>query len=221
MNHIHKKIWQLSLPYLKMGIRKDLVLHTKMVVKAMRILLKNEKGDSSILITAAIVHDTGWSKVPYSLQRAVDKNTAKQAMLLHLKYCTPIIKRILTTVNFDRHIIKDVISIVLSHKFKNPRTLEKRLLIDADTLSDVFKKPFYADARMFNLLPQELYGIRSKNKFYTETAKIVFEKELKKRAQEIGISDKKFSQEVELSSYSRPLLGEEESIPLFKKSRCI
>jgi hypothetical protein len=61
------------------------------------------------------------------------------------------------------------------------------LLIDADTLSDVFKEPFYTDARQYNVGPGDFYKIRMKNTFYTQTAGDIFRRELKKRAREIGI----------------------------------
>lgn len=83
------KIWELAVPFLKKGKRKDFVLHSKGVVKAMELLLKQEKGDEDILIPAAILHDTGWSKVPLGLQKTSDKAKIKKGMWLHLKYAAP------------------------------------------------------------------------------------------------------------------------------------
>lgn len=187
MEYIHRRIWRLALPYLRKGIRKDFVLHTKMVVKGMRLILEKEKGDTDILLPAAILHDTGWAHVPTHLQRAKHGRRARKAMELHLQYSVPIIKDILCEVQFDSHQIRKIIDIVLSHKFKNPRMLDKRLLIDADTLSDVFQEQFYSDAKEYNLLPEKLYYIRRDNKFYTETARQIFHTELIQRAQENGI----------------------------------
>ena len=187
-SRFQKRIWQLALPYLKMGARKDLVLHTKMVVKAMKMLLRKESGDRNILISAAILHDTGWSKVPLYLQKARDGNNVRTAMLLHLKYSVPIVKEILNAVNFEEGEIRQVSEIILAHKYRKPRAMNKRLLIDADTVSDIFREQFYADAQAYNISPAEFYKIRMKNRFYTDTARRIFEKESRNRAREIGIS---------------------------------
>jgi hypothetical protein len=189
MEYLHRRIWSLALPYLKKGIRKDFVLHTKMVVKGMRLILAKENGDKDILLPAAILHDTGWAHVPHHLQKAKDKGRVREAMELHMQLSVPIIKEILSLVNFDRKRIRKVIDVVLAHKYKNPKELNKRLLIDADTLSDVFKEQFYSDAEIYEIKPEDFYHIRRGNRFYTETAREIFSRELNKRSQEIGISD--------------------------------
>jgi len=178
-------MWRQAIPYLKKGKKKDFVTHTKWVIKSMEILLKKEKGDESLLMPAAILHDVGWSKVPLALQKAISGAKAKKALELHLEYCPPIIEKILNNFNYNKDKIKKIIDIVLAHQFKNPRNLNKRLLIDADALSDVFKEPFYTDAEQYKISPKQLFDFRKKNKFYTKTAKLIFEKELAKRKQEI------------------------------------
>lgn len=152
---------------------------------ALKLILKQERCDPDILIPAAILHDTGWSAVPLSLQKAKDKERVKEAMHLHLECSVPVIKKVLAAVDFDKNKTAKVIDIVLSHKFKNPRSLNKRVLIDADTLSDIFSESFYSDARQYKIDPAEFYQIRMKNTFYTETAEDIFRRELKKREQEI------------------------------------
>ena len=188
MKPIYNKIWQIALPYLERGKKKDFVLHTRMVVKGMELLLKKEEGDKDILIPAAILHDTGWANVPIYLQKAKDGPRARKAMELHLQYSVPINKEILSNVGFGNGEIKRIVNIILSHKFKNPRDLDKRLLIDADTLSDIFKEQFYSDAKIYGLLPEEFYHVRKLNRFYTETAKEIFHTQLARRAKEIGIA---------------------------------
>jgi len=180
-----QKIWKLAIPYLKKGKRKNFLLHTKGVVRAMKLLLKKEKGDPNILIPAAILHDVGWAKVPQDLQKSNEKRKVEKAMKLHLKYAVPIIKEILNKVGYSKKQIEQVIEIVLAHKYHNPRRLDKQLLIDADTLSDVFKEQFYSDCKAYHLSPEKLFVIRKENKFYTKTAKNIFEQELKKRGKEI------------------------------------
>ncbi len=184
MKEIFEKIWKLALPYLKKGKRKDFVVHTKGVIKAMELLLKQEKGDENILIPAAILHDVGWSKVPLNLQMSNDKAGKIKALELHLKYAPLIIKEVLIKCEYNENQIKKIIDIVLAHKFKNPRRLDKRLLIDADTLSDAFRKQFFSDIKAYKTTPEELYNFRKNNQFYTKTAKIIFNKELNERKKE-------------------------------------
>jgi HD superfamily phosphodiesterase len=181
-----EEIWKLAIPYLRKGKRKNFVLHTKGVIKAVGLLLKQKKGDEDVLIPAAILHDTGWSKVPLNLQKTKDKSKTKRAMELHLIHSVPIINEILTKLRYDKKQIKKIIDAILAHKFKNPKDLNKRLLIDADTLADAFKEQFYGDCKEYNLTPETLYKTRKNNKFYTKTARIVFDKGLEKRRKEFS-----------------------------------
>ena len=185
MKKIYVEMLRKATPFLKKGIKKDLVVHTKWVVKSMEMLLKKENGDKGILMPAAILHDMGWSKVPLNLQKIRKGPKAKRALELHLKYCPPIAKKILDSFSYDQAKIKEIVDIILTHKFKNPRDLNKRLLIDADTLSDIFKEPFYEDVKQYKITAKENLEIRKENKFYTKTARIIFNRELAKREREI------------------------------------
>lgn len=185
MKKIYLTMWRQAIPYLRKGKKKDFIMHTKWVIKSMEMLLKKEKGDENLLMPAAILHDVGWSKIPLTLQKAIGGAKAKKAMELHLKYCPPIIEKILNKIGYDKTKIKKIIDIVLAHKFKSPRNINKRLLIDADTLSDAFKEPFYIDVKEYKITPKQLYNSRKGNKFYTKTAKMIFESEFTKRKREV------------------------------------
>jgi len=185
MNKEYKKIWELAKPYLKKGKMKDFLIHTKGVVKAMELLLKKEKGDGSLLMPAAILHDVGWAKVPLKLQKSREVEEEIQALKLHLEYAPATIKKILLKVKYNKGKTEKIIKIVLAHKFKKPKNIEKRLLIDADSLSDVFKEQFYSDIREYNTTPEKLYNFRKNNKFFTETAKKIFDEELEERRKEL------------------------------------
>jgi HD superfamily phosphodiesterase len=186
MKEVHKKVWRLAMPYLSKGEAKDYVAHTKGVVKSMEFLLKHEKGDGDILIPAAILHDVGWSKVPPKLQRSSRRQDRIKALRLHIKYAPPIIERILEEAGYDKEKIRKVIMIVASHKFSSPRSLDKRLLIDADAMSDALKGQFYSDVKSYGKSPLENYEFRKGNRFYTRSAEIFFRKELEKRKAEIS-----------------------------------
>jgi hypothetical protein len=182
---MEKNIWKLSLPYLKKGKKKNFVIHTEGVLKAMKLLLKREKGNKNLLLPAAILHDTGWSNVPIKLQLSKHEKDKIKALEQHIRMALPIVQNILSRCNFNKKQIEKIADIIIAHKFKNPRDLNKRLLIDADTLSDVFKEQFYSDAKAYKISPKEMLRFRKQNKFYTKTAKIIFEKELIKRENEI------------------------------------
>ena len=150
------------------------------------MLLEKEKGEKDLLLPAAILHDVGWAKVPLEIQKDKRGVMVKKALELHLKYNPPITKKILNSLGYDKSKIEKIIEIILAHKFQNPRDLNKRLLIDADTLSDVFKEPFYKDTKQYGITPKENYDFREENKFYTKTARIIFDRELNKRRKEIS-----------------------------------
>lgn len=181
-----RKLWYLAIPYLNKGTGKNFVTHTKWVTYAMEELLKEEAGDKNILIPSAILHDIGWSKVPSKLQNINNsKSVALDGLRLHIKYAPKLIKEILSQVDYSPQDIKTISEIVVSHKFCKPRRLDKRLLIDADTLSDTYKECFYSDLKSYHKTPQEQFEFRRKNQFYTTTAQRIFVRELSIRKKEI------------------------------------
>lgn len=183
MDKLYEKIWQLALPHFKKGRERD-IKHTEGVVKAMKLLLKKEGGQEDLLIPAAILHDIGWSKVPLELKEATDDEGRKKALQLHIEYAAPIIREILGQLGYDGAKIKEIIDIVQSHKFQDPKEINKQLLIDADTVPDAFKEQFYVDVSYYKKTPKEIYDFRKNNKFYTKTAKAIFDKELEERKKE-------------------------------------
>ena len=178
-------IWEKAKPYLKKGIRKNFILHTKCVIEAVRLILKAENMINDNLIIAAILHDVGWANVPNNIQLSKDRDIVHEGMKLHLEYSKPIIRDILSSIKYSNNFIETIIDIVISHKFCKPKEIEKKLLIDADTLSDVFKEQFYSDCSSYNLSPVELYEHRKKNTFYTNSARSIFYYELDNRKNEI------------------------------------
>jgi HD superfamily phosphodiesterase len=180
-----EKIWQLAIPYLSKGIKKDYLIHTKGVIKAMELLLRKEKSDENILIPAAILHDVGWYKISRQLQKSNKKKEKLEVMQLHLKYAPPVIKQVLAKLKYSKDRIDKIAEIVFAHKFQRPKELDKQLLIDADNLSDVFREQFESDIKSYRNTPKKLYRFREKNIFYTKTAREIFNKELEKRRKEV------------------------------------
>ena len=153
----------------------------------MQDLLKYEEGDADILIPASMLHDIGWSEVSTTLQFASDERSEHEALLQHIQKAPAIIRKLLSELHYQEQDIERIIEIVQAHKFTSPKASEKekRLLIDADTLSDTYKESFYADAKAYEQTPLELWKFRSKNVFYFNTAKQIFKKELQERLKEI------------------------------------
>jgi HD superfamily phosphodiesterase len=199
MDKKYKKIWDLALPYLMKGKRKDFVAHTKSVVGAMEMILRREKGDRDILIAAAILHDVGWAKVPVKMQKSWMKKELKvRGEELHLEFASPIVESILRKVGYTGNDIKKVIEIILAHKFSSPKRQDKRLLIDADNLADCFKEQFYSDAKVYKVMPEVHYYWRKNNNiFYTKTVRDIFDRELEKRRREIFKSKTGLKKETE------------------------
>lgn len=50
----YQNIYNSAVKYLAKGLKKDFVIHTEGVIKAMELILKKEKGDPDILMPAAI-----------------------------------------------------------------------------------------------------------------------------------------------------------------------
>ena len=188
MKSKYQNVWKLAVEYLGEGVLRDYVVHTEGVVKAMELILKKETGDPDILIPAAILHDVGWAKVPKHCQSLANKKKLLQATKLHIKYAPEIIRKILRSLYYENSRINEIIGIVTSHKFCKPRKLSKKLLIDADQLSDAFKKQFDSDIQTYNITGEELYDFRMKNNvFYTKTAENIFLKLMTERKNELSM----------------------------------
>jgi len=73
MKSKYKAIWEQVKPLIVKAKRKNFILHTQMVIKAMEEIISGEGGDPNILIPAAILHDVGWPEVSEKLQLANDR----------------------------------------------------------------------------------------------------------------------------------------------------
>jgi len=181
----YRLIWEKTKSLLEKVGKKDYVLHSKMVARAMEEIIAKEGGDPDILLPAAILHDVGWSEVSEEFQLTKDKDKSCEALIQHIKKAPPIIKKILKELHYSDKKIERIIDIVIAHKFTDPEDKNKQMLIDADALSDTYKESFYSDVKSYNSTPRKNWEFRSKNTFYTKTAKIIFEKHLAVRLKEI------------------------------------
>ena len=187
-NDKYQKIWEKAEPLLLKAKKKDFLLHSKMVERAMKEIIAGEGGNPDILIPAAILHDVGWSEVSTELQYANDEENKTKALVEHIKQALPLIRKILSELDYDEDKIDKIIDLIAAHKFTDPEEKDKQMLIDADTLSDTYKESFYSDVKSYNSTPRKTLEFRSKNTFYTKTAKEIFEKHFKDRLKEINES---------------------------------
>ena len=188
----YQAIYEKVEPLLLGDNKKDYLLHSKMTERAMQEIIAGEGGNPDILIPAAILHDVGWSEVPKKLKLAQDKESKHKALVEHIERAPAIVRRVLSELNYDKERIEKIIDLIVAHKFTDPEEKDKQMLIDADTLSDTYKESFYSDAKSYNSTPRESWEFRSKNTFYTKTAKEIFAKQLGDRLNEIesnGVRD--------------------------------
>lgn len=180
------QLFKLAEPYLKKGIKKDFVLHTEGVAKAMKLILERVETDHKTMMAAAILHDVGWANVPVELQKSSLETDLVKGLRQHIELAPPIISKILKTLDYQPKQTTKIIDIVKAHKFCKPRSLEKRLLIDADQVADSFSEQFWSDVKSYSSTPDKLWRFRMQdNQFYTSVAKELFTKEMMTRKLEI------------------------------------
>lgn len=186
MNQKYRNVWDEVSKRLQGIGKKDYVLHSRMVTRAMEEIIRGEGGNPDLLIPAAMLHDIGWSNVPKYLQFAKIPKDKKEAEKQHLEKAPDVIQTILISFEYNQGLIDKIIHVVLNHKSKNPEEdKEIECIVDADNLSDTFKESFYSDVISYSSTPQKTYDFRSKNKFFTKTAKAIFKRHLKARLNEI------------------------------------
>ena len=189
MKNRYETIWDLAMPYLKKGVMKDFVSHTKYVVKSMEMIIDGEGGDRNILIPAAILHAVGWSKVDPSLQLNDELEKKREGQRQHVAFAGEIIEEILSKTDYSKEDTQKIVEIVMAHKFQDPEEKKKQMLIDADNLSDTFKEQFDSDVVAYHSTPEQVYKYRTDNKYYTKTAQKIAGENMAKLCQKIEGKD--------------------------------
>lgn len=186
-NKKHNLIWKEVVKRLKGIGKKDYVLHSRMVVRAMQDILQSENEDPEIMIPAAMLHDIGWSKVSDQIVNLKTDAEKKEAEIAHIELAADLISEILGCLEYKQSEIEEITRVVQSHKSKTPGG-DKRIecIVDADNLSDSYRESFYSDVKSYNTTPQNNFDFRSKNKFFTSTAKEIFKRNMAERLREIN-----------------------------------
>ncbi|MBN1618308.1 HD domain-containing protein [Candidatus Dojkabacteria bacterium] len=186
MDTKYENVWNVVTAKLKGVGKKDYVLHSKLVTLAMEEIIAGEGGNKDVLIPAAMLHDIGWVNVPEKYQADVKGEDKEIAEKLHLEKAPEIIKEVLEELGYSKELINSIIRVVINHKSKEPNgDTEIACMVDADNLSDTYKEGFYSNVVSYGLSPTTVFEYRSKNKFFTDTARSIFEGHLKDRKAEI------------------------------------
>ena len=188
-NPVHVKIWQELVKRLKGIGKKDYVLHSSMVTKAMQEIIAGEKCDPKVMIPAAMLHDIGLSGIPKEKWFPKTNEEKEEYEKMHIDLAKDIITEILSLNGFNDSQVAEIVDIAQSHKSKDPRgDIRVACMVDADNLSDIYKEAFESDIKSYGSSPMQHYEFRSKNKFFTATANKIFKEQLAKRLAEIQVT---------------------------------
>lgn len=168
--------------------------HVKRVSRLALIISREEKADSSIVATAALLHDIKKTE-----------EMRQKGRICHALSGAREAEKILTDLRFDRGVVQEIKHCIEAHRYRNnikPRTIEAKVLSDADKIDalgavGVGRSFLFAGkvgARLHNgeieeIGKTEMYGVN--DTFYREymvklrhLPKIMFTKTGKKIAKE-------------------------------------
>lgn len=135
-----RQVLKLSLPHLQVMSNE---LHTIEVVRFCLQLLQTVGGDRNIVIPAAILHDTGWAKIPESISEQIrGPNNDHESVKIHEEISALIAALVLRDVGYKKVYIDEIVSIILGHDSRREAlSLNDKILKDGDKLSR-FSKEF-------------------------------------------------------------------------------
>ena len=146
INRQLSKIINLAEPYYKRG-RAAEKYHHLTVAGMMQQILKEKRGvDPDVMMASALLHDTGYSKIPPQ-KRA--KHWNRKVKKDHMMYGAKIAKAILKKINFPKDKIQKVCEIISTHD--NPEiglqitSREGKILKEADILWMTTEEAFWLD----------------------------------------------------------------------------
>lgn len=177
----YQKIFKLTKPYYKKGREAD-EEHHLVVAQMMQEILKEVDLDEDIMMAAALLHDTGYAKIPVNSRKT---HWADEVVCNHMKYGAEIAKKILEKISFPKEKIKKVCQTIATHD--NPTVGRKitlregKILKEADILWMTTKQAFWLDVkRRPEINPNDWLEILenrfTKEKAYTRYLKTEFSK---------------------------------------------
>lgn len=182
-----KNILELVLPHLQVMSNE---LHTKEVAGFCLQLLQSVGGDRHIVIPAAILHDTGWGKIPESVSHKIRVHDGEPGfIIIHEELSALIAELTLKEVGYKKGYIDEIVAMILGHDSrKEPLSLNDKILKDCDKLSRFSKEfskiwPDWGDGSAAKNLHGKLAdGV--KNWFFLSESKKIAQMELDQRIQE-------------------------------------
>lgn len=181
-------------PYLEL---RDDMLHTRVAFYYAQMLLNCEGGSPNIIFPAIILHDIGWSKVDKDkINSAYGMNKKEPfANALNRKHeieGAKIAVHVLESIGYDSFCIKEIARIIEKHDSgKEAKTIEEKIVKDADKLWRFSKKGFYFELKRQGTAPEARLKFLARhlnNWFFTERAMRIAQIELKARANESNLT---------------------------------
>jgi HD superfamily phosphodiesterase len=161
-------------PYLLQG-RPDDWDHTLRAIEFGKALLKEEKGDPEVVITALVLHDIGWSRVPFDdfVHAPPEKKKETRSLKEHMVQSAVLSREILEPFDFPKDKKELVLKIIAVHDL--PEVIqdlpepEAVLVMEADRLDRFGEKSLNRYRKMFG----ENY-LREGRRFLLEGSKTWF-----------------------------------------------
>jgi HD superfamily phosphodiesterase len=168
-------------PYLLQG-RPDDWDHTLRAIEFGKALLREEKGDPEVVITALVLHDIGWSRVPFDdfVQAPPEKKKETLSLKEHMVQSAVLAREILGPLYFPKDKKELVLKIIAVHDL--PEVIqdlpepEAVLVMEADRLDRFGEKSLNRYRKMFG----ENY-LREGRRFLLEGSKTWFRTSTAKR----------------------------------------
>jgi HD superfamily phosphodiesterase len=183
MEAIYTKIYQRAKPFLNTRANEP---HARVSYQYALKLLKSEGGDPGIVIPSILLHDIGWKMIPEQDHlKMFGPGLDKKLQRIHERKGARMAAQILKEVGYPEKQARVIVSIIKSHDTPpRPRSLNGRIVKDADRLWRFSRKGFTTDTTRFKVLPNEYLSYletRIEELFFTESAKRIAREEVQKR----------------------------------------
>jgi HD superfamily phosphodiesterase len=148
------RLKELARPYLQKG-RPDDWDHTLRAIENGKALLKEEKGDPEVVITALVLHDIGWSRVSFDdfVQAPPEKKKETPSLKEHMVQSAVLAREILESFDFPKDKKELVLKIIAVHDLpdviENFPEPEAVLVMEADRLDRFGEESLKRYRKMF------------------------------------------------------------------------
>lgn len=149
-----RRLKEIAQPYLLKGRPNDWD-HTLRAIDHGKALLKEEKGDPEVVLTALVLHDIGWSRVAFDdfVQAPPEKKKETRSLKEHMVQGAALAREILEPLDFPKDKKELVIRIIAVHDL--PEAIqampepEANLVMEADRLDRFGEESLRRYRKMF------------------------------------------------------------------------